>query len=120
VKSRGSDLCIDIAWILSYCGGVVIIIAIYSYVQLQVHHNLESANPGSIMATKKVKLSLEISPELNEVLDLLVEKNAGSTKSEVLRKAIALMQVAVEAREQGKKIGIANKDQPLGTELIGI
>jgi Arc/MetJ-type ribon-helix-helix transcriptional regulator len=69
---------------------------------------------------KKIKVSLELSPELDDALKTLVEKNAGSTKSEVLRKAIALMQVAVEAREQGKKIGIAEKGQPLVTELIGI
>jgi Arc/MetJ-type ribon-helix-helix transcriptional regulator len=71
-------------------------------------------------SSNKIKLSLEVSPELNQALETLVQKHAGSTKSEVLRKAIALMQVAVEAREQGKKIGITEKDQPLGTELIGI
>lgn len=71
-------------------------------------------------SSNKIKLSLEVSPELNQALEVLVQKNAGSTKSEVLRKAIALMQVAVEAKEQGKKIGIADKDQPLTTELIGI
>lgn len=73
------------------------------------------------MATgPKVRLSLEVSPELNETLEHLVRQGGGSSKSEVLRKAIALMQVAVDARQQGKKIGIAEKDQPLSTEFIGI
>jgi Arc/MetJ-type ribon-helix-helix transcriptional regulator len=72
------------------------------------------------LSSSKSKLSLEISPQLNQALEILVQKQAGSSKSEVIRKAIALMQVAVEAREQGKKIGIAEKDQPLATELIGI
>lgn len=67
----------------------------------------------------KVRLSLDISPELNELLDRLAA-TIGGTKSDVLRKAIALMEVAVEAKRQGKKFGIAEKDQPLATEIIGL
>lgn len=74
------------------------------------------------MATQKdtIKLSLEVSTELNNVLEQMVEKHVGTNKSEVLRKAIALIQVAVEAREKGQKIGIAAKGQSLATEFIGI
>lgn len=67
----------------------------------------------------KVRLSLDITPELNTLLDTLAT-NIGGTKSDVLRKAIALMEVAVDAKRQGKKFGIAEKDQPLATEIIGI
>lgn len=67
----------------------------------------------------KVRLSLDISPELNELLADLASKMGGS-KSDVLRKAIALMEVAVEAKRQGKKFGIAEKDQQLATEIVGI
>jgi predicted transcriptional regulator len=66
-----------------------------------------------------VRLSLELSPQANETLEELSEKIHGS-KSEVLRKALALMEVAVRAREQGYKLGIANKDQQLMTEIIGV
>ena len=68
---------------------------------------------------EKVRLSLDISPELNSLLEQLAV-SIGGTKSEVLRKAIALMEVMVEAKKQGKKFGIAEKDQPLATEIIGI
>lgn len=68
---------------------------------------------------EKVRLSLIVSPELNDTLNELAQK-LGGTKSEVLRRAIALMEVMVDAKEQGKKIGIAEKDQPLATEIIGI
>lgn len=68
---------------------------------------------------EKVRLSLDISPELNSLLEELAA-TIGGTKSEVLRKAIALMEVMVEAKKQGKKFGIAEKDQPLATEIIGI
>lgn len=68
---------------------------------------------------EKVRLSLDVSLELNQTLEDLAEK-IGGTKSEVLRKAIALMEVMVEAKQQGKRVGIADKDQPLATEIVGI
>ncbi len=67
----------------------------------------------------KVRLSLDISTEMNSLLEQLSEKTGG-TKSDVLRKAIALMEVAVDAKRQGKKFGIAEKDQQLATEIIGL
>jgi hypothetical protein len=30
------------------------------------------------------------------------------------------MEVAVQAKEDGKKFGVANKDQELATEIVGI
>jgi predicted transcriptional regulator len=68
---------------------------------------------------EKVRLSLDISPDLNLLLEELAAA-IGGTKSDVLRKAIALMEVMVQAKKQGKKFGIAEKDQPLATEIIGI
>jgi predicted transcriptional regulator len=64
-------------------------------------------------------LSLDISPELNDLLEQLATRTGG-TKSDVLRKAISLMEVAVEAKRQGKKFGIAERDQQLTTEIIGL
>lgn len=67
---------------------------------------------------EKVRLSLDISPELNDLLEGLAA-TTGTTKSDVLRRAITLMEVAVDAKRQGKRIGIATKDQILATEIIG-
>ncbi len=66
-----------------------------------------------------IRLSLEISPETNELLEKLASL-IGGTKSDVLRKAIVLMEVAVEAKRQGRKFGIAETDQPLATEVVGL
>ncbi|KYC38387.1 DNA-binding protein [Scytonema hofmannii PCC 7110] len=63
-----------------------------------------------------VHFNLDLSPELNETLEELAEKIGGS-KSDVLRQAIALMQIMVIAKEKGKKFGIAEPDQPLATEI---
>lgn len=81
---------------------------------------LKTSNRGSPKNEKeKVRLSLDISPELNALLEMLADKTGG-TKSDVLRKAISLMEVAVEAKRQGKKFGIAERDQQLSTEIIGL
>lgn len=68
---------------------------------------------------KPVRLSLDVSPQLNETLESLAERTHG-TKSDVLRKAIALLEVAVEAKEQGKDFGVAEKGTALATKIVGI
>jgi hypothetical protein len=43
-----------------------------------------------------------------------------TTKSDVLRKAVALLEVAVRAKEEHKKFGVAAPDQALETEIVGL
>jgi predicted transcriptional regulator len=74
---------------------------------------------GGSMAENMVRMSLELSPDVNQTLDRLAER-MHTSKSEVLRKAIGLIEVAVEAREQGKEFGIAEKGTPLQTRIIGL
>lgn len=66
----------------------------------------------------KIRVSLDISPELYAKLQALAHDIRG-TKSDVLRKSLALMDVAVQARKQGKKVGIADTSEQLSTEIIG-
>ncbi len=67
----------------------------------------------------KVRLNFVVTPEINQTLEKLADKTGG-TKTEVFRRAIALMEVVVEAKQEGKKVGIAEKDQPFVAEIIGI
>jgi Arc/MetJ-type ribon-helix-helix transcriptional regulator len=67
-----------------------------------------------------VKLSLHISKQLNELLEELVKQTGSSSKTEVLKKAIALMEVAVRAKQEQKFLGISNSKENLETEIIGI
>lgn len=67
----------------------------------------------------KVRLSVDITPELNRRMGEMA-RAIGGTKAEVFRRAIALMGVAIEARQDGRKLGIVEKDQPLATEIVGI
>lgn len=84
-----------------------------------VNQALKTTRGSPKKEKEKVRLSLDISPELNALLESLAVKTGG-TKSDVLRKAIALMEVAVDAKRRGLKLGLAEKDQPLATEIIGL
>lgn len=75
--------------------------------------------PGSNGNGEKVHVRLEITPALDAKLNELAGK-IGGTPGDVLSRAIALMDVAVEANRQGKRIGIADDDQPLAAEIVGI
>jgi hypothetical protein len=67
----------------------------------------------------KVRLTLDLSPELDELVGRLA-RITGGTKSDVMRKSIALMELAVEAKRAGKKFGVAHEGQSLATEIVGI
>jgi predicted transcriptional regulator len=67
----------------------------------------------------EVRLSLIVSPELNETLEGLAE-SLHSSKSEVLRKAIALFVVAAEAKKKNQRLGILDSDRQVLTEIVGI
>ena len=74
----------------------------------------------STRSRETVRLSLEVSPELNQVLENLANETH-TTKSDVLRKAIALMEVAVEARDNNQKLYVSDQP-PAGhsREIVGI
>lgn len=73
------------------------------------------------MATDKesVRLSLAVSPELNERLEQLAI-SGHTSKSEILRKAIALFDIVAEAKSAKKRFGILDQDKRLETEIVGI
>ncbi len=52
----------------------------------------------------KVRLTLDLSAKLNELLDDIADE-AGVTKSEVLRSAIHMLATARQARKEGMKVG---------------
>ncbi|MEH2252159.1 DNA-binding protein [Nostoc sp.] len=68
---------------------------------------------------QRIQINLDLSPELYETLNNLAQQINGDN-TEVLLKAIALLEVAVEAKQKGKYIWIADDDQNLETEIIGI
>jgi len=71
------------------------------------------------MIGKMIKMSLHISPELNEELEQMSEE-AHASKSDILRKAIALIKVAMDAKKSGKKLAILNENKELVNEIVGL
>lgn len=71
------------------------------------------------MSKKQIRLSLDVSPGLNNVIDDMAKKTH-SSKSEVLRKSIALMEVAVQEKTRGNHLGVVDKNQKIIKEIVGL
>ena len=71
------------------------------------------------MATDSIRLSLDLSPQANSMLETLAD-DLQTTKSGVLRKALALVKVAEEAKRKNRKIGIFDTEQNVFSEIVGL
>lgn len=69
--------------------------------------------------TEKVRLNLQVSSELNNVLEEIAD-SSGSTKTDVIRQALALMKVAHNAKKSGKHLGVVADADKLDTEIVGL
>ena len=69
--------------------------------------------------TGKVRLNLQVSNELNNVLEEIAD-SSGSSKTDVIRQALALMKVAHGAKKDGKHLGLVADASRLDTEIIGL
>ena len=56
---------------------------------------------------------------LNETLEELAERSH-SSKSDILRKAIALFDVAAQAKQKDQRVGILDRDDKVVKEIVGI
>ncbi len=70
------------------------------------------------MSKRNVRLSLDVSAELNELLEAM-GKETSSTKSDVLRKSIALLEMALREKQRGNHLGVFNNDQKIVKEIVG-
>jgi hypothetical protein len=68
---------------------------------------------------EKVRLNLQVSNELNNVLEEIAD-SSGSTKTDVIRQALALMKVAHQAKRSGKHLGVVADPDKLDTEIVGL
>ncbi|MHC5610420.1 MAG: DNA-binding protein [Nostoc sp.] len=68
---------------------------------------------------QRFQINLDLSPEVYLTLNNLTQHINGDN-AEVLIKAIALLEVAVDAKQKGKHIWITDDNQNLETEIVGI
>jgi len=66
-----------------------------------------------------VRLSLVLSKELDAKLEELAART-NTSKSEVLRRGLGLYDVALEAKGDGLKLGLLDKNRTVVTEIVGI
>lgn len=66
-----------------------------------------------------VRLTVDVSPAFDETLDALASRTGG-TRSDVLRKGIALMVLAVEAKERDGRLGIVDVERRVRAEIVGV
>jgi hypothetical protein len=67
---------------------------------------------------EKVRLSLQVTEELNRLLEEMAD-DAGITKSDVLRQALALMKAARDGKKQHRHLGLVSDPKKLETEIVG-
>jgi predicted transcriptional regulator len=67
---------------------------------------------------ERIRLNLSVSPELNDTLEHLAEAS-DATKTDILRRAIALFDVISQAKREKKRIGIFDEQKHLETEIVG-
>lgn len=70
-------------------------------------------------APKPVSVSLALSPALDQRLTELAASTSHS-KEDILKRAIALFDVAHSARNNSQRIGIIGADQKLVSEIVGL
>ena len=71
------------------------------------------------MSAHKIRLSLELTEKFNQALEELAVQIHGS-KSDVFRKSIALLEVAVAATLAGKSMAIISPEGNVTTRITGI
>jgi Arc/MetJ-type ribon-helix-helix transcriptional regulator len=64
------------------------------------------------------RINFDVTPELDSVINELTQKTGSTSKAELLRKAVALMKIATEAKEQGEKVMIADYNRVPLTEIL--
>jgi Arc/MetJ-type ribon-helix-helix transcriptional regulator len=64
------------------------------------------------------RINFDVSPELDQTIEKLVKQTGSASKSELLRRAIALMEVAAEAKQKGEKVVIADKNRKPVAEVL--
>jgi hypothetical protein len=65
----------------------------------------------------RMRLSLDLPPHEGEVLERLAATTGGS-KTEVIKRAISLMEAAVAARAKGRTLAVASGDKLLSTIIV--
>jgi hypothetical protein len=83
-------------------------------------HEATASGGLSLSGTAKARIvrNLAMTPEADEFLADLAQRT-GLNEGDVLRLALGMFRTAVDAKEQGKHVGVASSPDVLDIELVG-
>jgi hypothetical protein len=83
-------------------------------------HEVTTSSGLSFGGTSKARIvrNLAMTPEANEFLADLAQRT-GLSEGDVLRLALGMFKTAVDAKQQGKHVGVASAPDVLDIELVG-
>jgi hypothetical protein len=83
-------------------------------------HEVATSGGISLGGTAKARIvrNLAMTPEANEFLADLAQRT-GLSEGNVLRLALGMFKIAVDAKQQGKHVGVASTPDVLDIELVG-
>lgn len=71
------------------------------------------------MSKKPPRVSVDLSPQLNARLEQICESHHLG-KMDIMRRAFALFDVAVQATDRSERLGVFDKDGKLVREIVGL
>ena len=66
-----------------------------------------------------VRLNITMPDALNQKLDQMAA-DSDQNKSEIIRKALTLFEVAWQGKSDGRKLALVNKEGNITTEIVGL
>lgn len=69
----------------------------------------------------KIRIQMDVTQDVSEFMDMLADEN-GTTKVDVMRRAIALLRIAHEQKQQKRSLGFVSNDRKhlLETVVVGV
>ncbi len=71
------------------------------------------------MSSATVKMSLHLAPETHEILEKMCYENH-LTKSDLLRRSLALMEVALKYKKKGGHLIVVDEKERKMSEIVGL
>ena len=83
-------------------------------------HEVTTSSGLSIGGTAKTRIvrNLAMTPEADEFLADLAQRT-GLSEGDMLRLALGMFKTAIDAKQQGKHVGVASTPDVLDIELVG-
>ena len=66
------------------------------------------------------RITMDVSPAFKKTIEDLAAKTESGRQSEVLRRAVALYELAVEAKDKKQHIAIINEAGEIVTRIVGV